>query len=63
MNSKCGRPSGRVKTAKIEIAIKPSVKAEFMTLLKARGKTASVQIGEWIIDYIQSSNISKEQNE
>lgn len=55
-NNKGGRPSGRIKTAKIEIALEPSVKAEFMRLLRERGKNASSQIGEWIIEYI---NLSK----
>ena len=27
----CGRPAGRIKTAKIEISIEPTVKDEFMT--------------------------------
>ena len=29
--SNCGRPAGRIKTAKIEISIEPTVKDEFMT--------------------------------
>ena len=29
----CGRPAGRIKTAKIEISIEPAVKDEFMTCL------------------------------
>ena len=44
----CGRPAGRIKTAKIEISIEPTVKDEFMTLLRKEGKTASVEIGLWI---------------
>ena len=43
--SNCGRPAGRIKTAKIEISIEPAVKDEFMTLLRNEGKTASVEIG------------------
>ena len=31
--SNCGRPAGRIKTAKIEISIEPAGKDEFMTLL------------------------------
>ena len=37
--SNCGRPAGRIKTAKIEISIEPAVKDEFMTLLRNEGKT------------------------
>jgi len=51
--SNCGRPSGRRKTAKIEIVIEPELKNEFMDLLHDQGKTASVQIGLWIRDYIK----------
>lgn len=53
--NKGGRPAGRIKTAKIEIALEPSVKDEFMTLLHSEGKNASVQIGEWIKEYIAAS--------
>ena len=53
--NKGGRPSGRIKTAKIEITLEPSVKEDFMTLLHSEGKNASVQIGEWIKDYIAAS--------
>mgnify|MGYP000077584886 FL=1 len=49
-----GRPAGRIKTAKIEISIEPSVKEEFMSLLREQGKTASVEIGLWIREYIKS---------
>ena len=53
--NKGGRPSGRIKTAKIEISLEPSVKEEFMDLLHSEGKTASVQVGEWIKQYIAAS--------
>lgn len=53
-SSHCGRPAGRRKTAKIEISIEPEVKDEFMTLLRNEGKTASVEIGLWIREYIRS---------
>lgn len=53
--NKGGRPAGRIKTAKIEIALEPSVKEDFMTLLHSEGKTASVQIGEWVKEYIAAS--------
>lgn len=50
----CGRPAGRRKTAKIEISIEPEVKDELMTILRSEGKTASVEIGLWIRDYIKN---------
>ncbi len=53
--NKCGRPAGRIKTAKIEISLEPTVKEEFMALLHSEGKTASVQVGEWIKGYIAAS--------
>lgn len=52
----CGRPSGRVKTAKIEIAIEPEIKQAFMEALRAEGKKASVEIGSWIREYIKNVN-------
>ena len=57
--NKGGRPAGRIKTAKIEIALEPSVKEDFMTLLHSEGRSASVQIGEWIKDYIAASKNSE----
>lgn len=57
MNAKmnnCGRPAGRRKTAKIEISIEPAIKKEFMQLLYQDGKTASVEIGQWIREYIKN---------
>lgn len=59
--NKGGRPAGRIKTAKIEITLEPSVKEEFMDLLHSEGKSASVQIGEWIKNYIIASK-NKEAN-
>lgn len=56
----CGRPSGRMKTAKIEIAIEPDIKKEFMELLRANGKQASVEIGTWIREYIKQENIKQQ---
>lgn len=50
----CGRPAGRRKTAKIEISIEPAVKEEFMDMLHLEGKTASVEIGQWIREYIKN---------
>lgn len=51
----CGRPAGRRKTAKIEISIEPAVKNEFMNLLRDEGKNASVEIGQWIREYIRNN--------
>ncbi len=53
--SNCGRPAGRRKTAKIEISIEPAVKNEFMNLLRDEGKNASVEIGQWIREYIRNN--------
>lgn len=57
----CGRPAGRRKTAKIEISIEPEVKDEFMVLLRSEGKTASVEIGLWIRDYIKNNKLKEEE--
>lgn len=57
MNNKskmCGRPLGKIKTAKIEIAIEPEIKKDFMELLRLEGKKASSEIGVWIREYIKS---------
>ena len=51
--SNCGRPPGRKKTSKIEVSIEPMIKKEFMEILHKEGKTASVEIGQWIRDYIK----------
>ncbi len=59
--SNCGRPAGRIKTAKIEISIEPAVKDRFMTLLRNEGKTASVEIGLWIRDYIKKNTIEEKE--
>lgn len=59
-NSNCGRPAGRKKTAKIEISIEPIVKDEFMELLHNEGKSASVEIGLWIREYIRNSRLKEE---
>lgn len=53
--SNCGRPAGRKKTSKIEVSIEPEVKEVFMQLLHQDGKTASVEIGRWIRDYIKEN--------
>lgn len=49
-----GRPAGRMKTAKIEIAIEPEIKDEFMKIIRSEGKKASIEIGVWIREYIKS---------
>ena len=49
-----GRPAGRMKTAKIEIAIEPEIKDEFMEIIRSEGKKASIEIGVWIREYIKS---------
>lgn len=53
-NKQCGRPRGKIKTAKIEIAIEPEIKDEFMILLGQEGKKASTEICRWIREYIIS---------
>ena len=45
----CGRPAGRIKTAKIEISIEPTV------------KTASVEIGLWTREYIKNNKLGEEE--
>ena len=52
----CGRPSGRVKTAKIEVAIEPEIKDAFMEKLRTEGKKASAEIGIWIREYIKDKD-------
>ena len=49
-----GRPAGRMKTAKIEIAIEPEIKEEFMEIIRSEGKRASIEIGVWIREYIKN---------
>ena len=61
MTNKKKSNCGRLKTAKIEISIEPAVKDEFMTLLRNEGKTASVEIGLWIRDYIKNSKLKEEE--
>ena len=55
--SSCGRPAGRKKTAKIEVVIEPEIKEKFMELIASGGKTASVEIGGWIRQYIKKQSI------
>ena len=51
-----GRPSGKVKTAKIEVAIEPKIKDTFMETLEDKDIQASVLLREWIINYIEDQN-------
>lgn len=60
-NSNCGRPAGRRKTAKIEISIEPVIKKVFMELLHEEGKTASVEIGSWIREYIKENKLKEDE--
>lgn len=50
-----GRPKGRRKTTKIEVAIEPEIKEEFMRLVSSEGMTASVKICHWIREYINDN--------
>lgn len=50
---KRGRPSGKIKTAKIEISIEPYIKDDFMQILQNENLHASVLIRDWIIEYIK----------
>jgi hypothetical protein len=52
----CGRPAGRRKTAKIEIAIEPEVKDEFMNICYEEGVTASTKIYQYIRELIKLYN-------
>lgn len=59
---KVGRPAGGVKTAKIEVKIKPEMKAEFQRIVKQKGSNASVTVCELIAEYIRkegSNNFGK----
>lgn len=56
----CGRPAGRRKTAKIEIAIEPEVKDELMNICYEEGLTASTQIYQYIREFIKSYNKREE---
>lgn len=51
--NRLGRPPGKKKTSKIEILLEPEIKSQFMELLKSEQKCASIQIREWILDYIK----------
>lgn len=55
----CGRPPGRKKTSKIEVSLEPEIKDAFMTILHDEGKTASVEIGQWIRAYIKENSEDK----
>ncbi|QTC41496.1 hypothetical protein I7V34_21005 [Bacillus sp. V3] len=51
--NRIGRPPGKKKTSKIEVSIEPEIKSQFMGYLKSEQKCASIQIREWILDYIK----------
>lgn len=53
---KVGRPLGRRKTSKIEICLEPEIKTQFMTYLRDEGKSASIEIGLWVNEYIKERN-------
>lgn len=57
--NKGGRPRGRRKTSKVEILLEPEVKKEFMECLKSEGKCASIEVGNWIKEYIQNYSVTK----
>ena len=64
--SNCGRPAGRIKTAKIEISIelyssKLGKMQSCPPILCNQGKTASVEIGLWIRDYIKNNKLEEEE--
>ena len=52
-NKTCGRPAGRRKTAKIEIAIEPEIKEAFMDICYEAGTSASTQLYQYIREYIK----------
>lgn len=56
----CGRPAGRKKTSKIEVSLEPEIKEAFMSILHEEGKTASVEIGQWIRAYIKEKSEEKQ---
>lgn len=55
----CGRPAGRKKTSKIEVSLEPEIKETFMNIMHEEGKTASVEIGQWIRAYIKENSEGK----
>lgn len=54
-----GRPTGRTKTAKIEVTIEPDIKDAFMQKLESEGKKASTEIGSWIREYLKNDEEKK----
>lgn len=51
---KPGRPSGQIKTGKIEVKIEPEMKKEFQRIVKQKGSNASVTICQLIAQYIEN---------
>lgn len=58
-----GRPAGRRKTAKIEIAIEPEIKEEFMTICYEEGRSASTQLYQYIREFIKLKKKEEEECE
>lgn len=58
-----GRPAGRRKTAKIEIAIEPEIKEEFMAICYEEGRSASTQLYQYIREFIKSKKKEEEECE
>ena len=58
-----GRPTGRRKTAKIEIAIEPEIKEEFMTFCYKEGQSASMQLYQYIREFIKLRKKEEEECE
>lgn len=55
----CGRPAGRKKTAKIEIAIEPEIKDMFMDMCHREGISASIKIYQYIRELIKQNKEEK----
>ena len=49
----CGRPPGKRKTAKLEISLEPDIKTAFMDICYEEGTNASVQLYQFIREYIK----------
>ena len=58
-----GRPAGRRKTAKIEVAIEPEIKEEFMTICYQEGRSASTQLYQYIREFIKLRKKGEEECE
>ena len=56
VNKGRGRPSGKIKTSKIEITVEPELKEQFMSIVHNNNQYCSILIREWIIEYIDRNN-------